>query len=244
MKFFGTLVILMLLSGLAAAVHAADFSYTYVEFVGDMSTTDNISEGAVEDGDGTSYAVRGSFEIFDSLYARVGYSREKKTFANDVIGTMLSLDSDQTFLDLGAGFHVKTGEQTSLHGEVFVLDTEVDHTVPQITPGMRGPPQVSTRVSVIEGQGIGLGGGVRHRIGERYELESRFSIARIGLDDLPHRDVPNQTQTTIAVGGKVHVNRQVSIGAFASYSRNTDPNFDDIRKIGISLRYQFPGASN
>ena len=227
MRFLGMLAGLVVLSGLAVKVHGADFSHSYLELVADTSSTDNTARGAVEDAGGRLFALRGALELSDSWYVKVGYSREHKSFSNEIMGTMLDLDSDQTFLELGLGYHREMGEATDLHAEVFVLDTEVDHDVPDFTPATRGLPQVSTRVSIINGAGIGSGVGVRHRIGERYEVEGRFSLARIDLDI-----GDDQTETTLAVGGRTHVTPNVSIGAFVSYSRNTDANFDNIRKVG------------
>ena len=81
---------------------------------------------------------------------------------------------------------------------------------------------------------MGLGAGMRHWINEKYELEGRFSAARI---DISPGDT--QTEVSIAAGGRFHVTRNVAIGPFASFTRNTDPNFDNIRKVELSVRYQF-----
>ena len=76
--------------------------------------------GAVENADGTSFGLRGSFAIFDSWYLTGGYLKERKSFGNDVAGTKLGLDTDQTFLDVGAGYHWKLAGRTGLYAEASV----------------------------------------------------------------------------------------------------------------------------
>ena len=41
------------------------------------------------------------------------------------------------------------------------------------------------------------------------------------------------------IGAHLHPADAVSVGAFLSYSKHTDDNFDNIRKLGVSLRYHF-----
>ena len=148
MKFSGKLAVGIVVSGLAVAAHAREFNYSYFELVADASDTDNTHEFAVEDAEGTLFGFRGSFEIFDSWYVEVGYSREKKEgFVTECdvggierrclerdspergIPIKLVLDSDQTFLEFGIGYHLKIAEQTDLYAEVFALDTEVEHDI-------------------------------------------------------------------------------------------------------------------
>ena len=47
----------------------------------------------------------------------------------------------------------------------------------------------------------------------------------------------SDAETSLRVGGHVHAGEGFSVGTFFSFSRHTDDNFDNIRKLGISLRY-------
>ena len=41
------------------------------------------------------------------------------------------------------------------------------------------------------------------------------------------------------IGAHVHLAERVSVGPFLSFSKHTDDNFDNIRKLGVSLRFHF-----
>ena len=229
MKWYGVVTGLVLWSGLSGGLQAADFSYRYFEISGDVSATDNTSMGAAGDADGSFAALRASYEFAGVWHLRAGYSRESKSFANDVADTRLTLHTDQRFLEFGAGYHHEVSERTDVYAEALVLDTRVDHDLPVITPSMRGPPTVSKRVGVLEGQGFGVGLGTRYWIAEGYELEGRVGIV----------DILSEKEVTVAVGGRMHSSRNFALGAHVSFSKSSDANFDNIRKLGLSLRYQF-----
>ncbi len=225
--------------GASSGVLAADFDYTWIEVQVDGSKTKNTSTGAVEDADGTSFGLRGSLAISDSWYLTGGYLKERKGFGNDVAGTKLDLDTDQTFLDFGAGYHWKLADRTDLYAEASVLDSKVRHDLPVVSvrPSPRGGPPVpvvSKRVGTLDGRGPALALGVRHWADDELELE-----ARIGAVRFVHKNsrTVRETQKGISAAARYHLSGALAVGSFLSFFRSNDPNFDNIWKFGLSLRF-------
>lgn len=229
MNFRNALTALMLLSGITAQAWAADFSYNYLELKGDYSGTKNISEGATEDADGNSFAFTSSHEISDSWYVRGGYSKEDKSFGNNVAGTQISLATEQIFFELGLGHRLSLNEQTDLYAEVLALDTEVQHDIPVVTEGERGPPQVAKELRILDGRGYGASLGTRRWLGERFDLEANIRGVHI----------VNETEVTLACSGRVHAGQNVALGILVSHGWSTDDNFNNILKAAVSLRFLF-----
>ena len=240
----GWLAGVLLCLGWGPVVRAADFDYTWIEVWVDGSKTKNTSRGALDDADGTSFGLRGSLAISDSWYLTGGYLRERKSFRNDVAGTKLDLDTDQRFLDFGAGYHWKLADRTDLYAEASILDSKVDHELPVVSvrPSPRGPPvpAVSKRVGTLDGRGPALALGVRHRVGDELELE-----ARIGAVHFIHKNsrTVRETQRGVSVAGRYHLSDALAAGVFFSFTRSNDSNFNNISKVGISLRFHPSGSS-
>ena len=150
-------VVIAWLAGLSTGANAADFSYSYLEVTADLSKTRNTAPAPLaDDADGRLFGLAGSWEVFDAFYVKGAWSRETKKFGNEVARTRVDLDSRQTVSTLGAGYHVETGERTSFYAEALIIvDFEVEHSVPLVTPSAFGPPTVTTAQSVIEGNGQG-----------------------------------------------------------------------------------------
>jgi len=230
----------------ASGAGAADLSYSYLEVTGDISRTDNTSLGAIENADGRFLGVKASYEVAESWHVKGGYSQEHKSFGNEVLGrdfqrTDIELKTDQIFFEIGGGHHWTISERTDLYVEALAMRTRVDHDIPKmIEPetgaggppgGAGGPPPrfEGTRVSVLKDWGYGINAGARHRISESVEMEGRVGVV----------DIVNERETIVAAGGRYHMEGALALGMFVSYSRSTDRNFDNIRKLGVSLRYQF-----
>ena len=49
----------------------------------------------------------------------------------------------------------------------------------------------------------------------------------------------SDAETMFRIGAHLHSADAASVGVFLSYSKHTDDNFDNIRKLGVSLRYHF-----
>ena len=49
----------------------------------------------------------------------------------------------------------------------------------------------------------------------------------------------SDSETLLRIGGHVHEGGGLSVGGYLSCSKHTDDNFDDIRELGVSLRYHF-----
>ena len=49
----------------------------------------------------------------------------------------------------------------------------------------------------------------------------------------------SDSETMLRIAGHVHAGGGLSVGGYLSYSKHTDDNFDNIRKLGVSLRYHF-----
>lgn len=193
-----------------------------------------------DDAKGRLFAIAGSVEVLDAFYVKGAWSRETKTFGNEVAGTPVDLESRQTLAILGAGYHTETGERTSFYAEaLMIVDFRVEHSVPLVTPSVSGTPTVTTVQSGIEGNGLGGALGVRHWISENVELEGQLSRLHTSAD-VPRtgREI-SDSETMLRLAAHVHAGGGLSVGGYLSYSKHTDPNFDDIRKLGISLRYHF-----
>ena len=234
----------LLCLGSGPVARAADFDYTWIEAWVDGTKTKNTSMGAVEDADGASFGFRGSFAISDSWCLTGGYLKESKSFRNDVAGTKLDLDTDQRFLDLGAGYHWKLADRTDLYAEASVVDSKVDHELPVVAarPSLRGPPvvTVSKRTGTLDGRGPALAFGARHWARDNLELEARIAAVRF-----IHRNsrTVRETQRGISVAGRYHLSDALADGAFLSFTRSNDSNFDNIAKLGVSLRFHPSGSS-
>ena len=230
-----------MLAGLPAGANAADFSYSYLEVTADLSKTRNTAAAPLEDdADGRLFGIAGSWQVFGSFYIKGAWSRETKEFGNEVARTPVDLDSRQTVTALGAGYHFDAGEQTSIYAEALaIVDFEVEHSIPLVTPSPFGPPTVTTTRSVIEGNGLGAALGLRHWIGEGVEVEGQLSRIHTSADVLRTGGKISDSETMLRIGGHVHAGGGLSIGWFFSYSKHTDDNFDNIRKLGVSLRYHF-----
>ena len=176
----------------------------------------------------------------DSFYLKGALSRETKEFSNEVSRTPVDLDSEQTVIALGAGYRLDPGERTSFYAEALaIVDFEVEHQIPIVVPSRSGPPSVSTTHSTIDGSGLSAAVGVRHFLGEKLELEGQLSRTHTRADVLRTGGEISDSETMFRFGAHVHPGDAVSVGAFVSYSKHTDPNFDDIRKLSVSLRYFF-----
>ncbi len=240
-KHCATLIVLGLLAGLSTGANAADFSYSYLEVTADLSKTRNTAPAPLaDDADGRLFGLAGSWEVFDAFYVKGAWSRETKEFGNEVAGTPVDLDSRQTIFMLGAGYHFEAGEQTSLYAEaLMIVDFEVEHSIPLVTPSAFGPPTVTTTQSVIGGNGLGGALGIRHWVSENMELEGRLSRIHTSGDVPRTGGEISDSETMLRIAAHVHAGGGVSVGGFLSYSKHTDDNFDDIRKLGVSLRYHF-----
>ena len=68
---YGMLVALPDLAALPASSRAAEFSYSYVEAVANLSRTENTAEAPlVGDADGRLLGVGASWEVFESPYVK------------------------------------------------------------------------------------------------------------------------------------------------------------------------------
>ena len=241
MTRYARLLALAILAGLPVSSPAAQFSYSYLELTADTSKTENKAAAPLEkDAHGRLLGLAGSFEVSNSFYVKGAWSREVKEFGNEVVRTPVRLDSEQTVFALGVGYHLDPGERTSIYAEALAIpDFEVEHRIPLVVPSQSGPPSVSTQDSTIDGNGLSAAIGVRHFLGKRLELEGQLSRIHTRADVLRTGGQISDSETMFRVGAHVHPGDAVSVGAFVSYSRHTDPNFDNIRKLGVSLRYFF-----
>ena len=241
MKRSGRPVALAILLSLPASSSAAKFSYSYLELTADASKTENTAAAPLEDdAHGQLFGIVGSWEVFDSFYVKGAWSRETKDFRNEVAHTPVDLDSQQTVFALGAGYHFDAGERTSIYAETLaIVDFEVEHRIPIVVPSQSGPPSVSTADSTIDGNGLSAAVGVRRWIGERLELEGQLSRTHTRADVVRTGGKISDSETMFRIGAHVHAGDRLSVGALFSYSKHTDDNFDNIRKLGVSLRYHF-----
>ena len=238
---YGKFVALAVLATLPASSGAAEFSYSYMEAMADLSRTDNTADAPLDgDADGRLFGLGGSWEVSDSLYVKGAWSRETKDFRNEVAFTPVALDSEQTVIALGGGYHWDAGEKTSIYAEgLAIVDFEVKHRIPIVVPSQSGPPSVSTVESSIEGNGFIAAIGVRHWIAEGLEFEGQLSRTHTRADVVRTGGDISDSETMLRVGAHVHPDDRWSVGAVFSFSKHTDNNFDNIRKLGVALRYHF-----
>lgn len=227
--------------GLPQSGGAAEFSYNYLEVMLDSSRTENTAEAPLGgDAKGRLIGIGGSWEVFDSFYLKGVWSQENKNFMNEVAFTPVDLDSEQTVVAIGGGHHWEVGEQTSIYVETLAIaDFDVKHRIPVVVPSRMGPPSVTTVMSHIEGNGLIAAVGMRHWIAEDLELEGQLSRTYTRADVLRTGGEISDLETTVRLGGYIYPADGWSLGTFLSYSKHTDVNFDNIRKIGLSLRYHF-----
>ena len=216
------LLALAAFAGLPASSPASEFSYTYLELMADVSRTENTAAAPLErDAHGRLLGI-----VF---YLKGAWSRETKEFGNEVASTPVDLDSEQTVLALGAGHHLDAGAQTSIYAEALaIVDFEVEHRIPIVVPSSSGPLSVSTADSTIDGNGFVASVGVRHWMSERVELEGQLSRTHTRADVVRTGGRISDSETMIRIGAHVHPDDRVSIGAFLSFSKHTDDNFDNI----------------
>ena len=234
-------VALAVFAALPASSGAAEFSYSYLEAMVDLSRTENTAEAPLGgDAGGRLFGLGGSWEVFDSLYVKGAWSRETKDFRNEVALTPVDLDSEQTVIALGGGYHWDAGEKTSIFAEALaIVDFDVEHRIPIVVPSRSGRPSVSTVESRIEGKGFSAAVGVRQWISEGLEFEGQLSRTHTRADVLRTGGKISDSETMFRVGAHVHPGDRWSVGAFLSYSKHTDDNFDNIRKLGVVLRCHF-----
>ena len=238
---YGKIVALAVFAALPASSGAAEFSYSYLEAMADLSRTENTAEAPLGgDAEGRLFALGGSWEVSDSLYVKGAWSRETKDFSNEVASTPVDLDSEQTVIAFGAGYHWDAGEKTSVYAEgLAIVDFDVKHRIPMVVPAQSGPPSVSTVESSIEGNGFIAAMGVRHWIAEGVELEGELSRTHTRADVVRTGGELSDSETMLRVGAHVHPDDRWSVGAVFSFSKHTDDNFDNIRKLGVALRVHF-----
>ena len=129
--------------------------------------------------------IAGSWVTFSSFYAKGAWSKETKEFGNEVAGTSINLNSKQTTIALGAGYHFRAGEQPNISAEALaIVDFTVDDHVPVVVPSEFGPPSVSTVNSKLEGNGFSTALGARRWISESVEFEAWLSQVRTRGDVL------------------------------------------------------------
>lgn len=155
------LLALTVFAGLPLGSPAAEFGYSYLDLMADVSETGNTAADPLEeDADGRLHGIAVSWEVSDSIYVKGAWSRETKEFGNEVANTPVDLDSEQKMLVLGAGYHFDAGEQTSIYAEALaIVDFEVEHRIPIVVPSRSGPPSVSTADSTIDGNGFSAAAG-------------------------------------------------------------------------------------
>ena len=119
------------------------------------------------------------------------------------------------------------------------MDFEVEHLVPVVASSRSGPPSVSASDSTIEGNGFAAALGVRHRVGGSVELEAHLSRTQIRGGVLRTGEEFTVSAAMLRAGGRVDVGGGVSVDSFFSQAKHTGVNFDNIRKLGVSLRHHF-----
>ena len=229
MKHCAMLIALATLAGLSTGANAADFSYSYLEITADLSKTRNTAPAlwrtmpmAGCSGSGLLGIVR--FVLRQGLMVEGDQGVRQRGRAHRV-----DLDSRQTVTALGAGYHFEAGERTGVYAEALVIvDFEVEHSIPLVTPSAFGPPTVTTTQSVIEGNG--LGGALGIRTGLPRTWNSKPALAHPYPRDVPRTGGKiSDSETMLRIGGHVHASGGVSVGGHFSYSKHTDDNFDNIR---------------
>ncbi|MCY3770512.1 MAG: hypothetical protein OXG98_00600, partial [Gemmatimonadetes bacterium] len=136
MTRYGPLIAFAVFSGLSGSGGAADFSYSYLELAADLSRTENTATAPLEnDADGRSFGIGGSWEVSDSVYVKYAWSRETKEFVNEVALTPVDLNSEQSAIALGGGYHWDAGERTGIYTEALaIVDFAVEHLIPVVVP--------------------------------------------------------------------------------------------------------------
>ena len=203
--------------------------YSYIEVNGDISKKANDAQGATDDAHGRLIGVAASWQFHDLWYAAGRYPVERKTFRNEALGTELTLGTRQTVSSAAAGRIWRAGGNTDIYFEAMAVHTRVDHDVPDVRVVGGVPRTIGTRVAVIEDTGPGAAAGLRSMLSEAVELEGRLESV----------DVAGQTETKLVLSARRTLSDAVAAGLHVSYSTSTDRNFDDIAKIGASLRYDF-----
>lgn len=244
----GTLATLALVAGVALDSQAEELTFSYFEVTGDLSRTENTAAAPLDDNaDGRFFGIEGSWEVMERFYVKGSWSNETKEFSNEVARTPLNLDSEQRTLAFGGGYYqpIGTAKSTSWYGELMYLaDFTVDHLVPLVTPQTFGPPMVTTTDSTIEGNGFSAALGLRRSILENVEIEGQFAWIQTSADISRTGESISDSESMLRAKARWYIGNELSIGAFASFSKHTDNNFDNIQKIGVSLRYDFsPGGS-
>ena len=88
---------------------------------------------------------------------------------------------------------------------------------------------MSKKVGILEDRGVGGKLGLRSQVGERMELDASVRIHRI----------VDETEAQLTVGGRYRLTDVLSVGLALQLARTTDRNFDNIRKLMLSLRHHF-----
>ena len=203
--------------------------YSYIEVNGDISKTANDARGATDDAHGRLIGVAASWQVHDLWYAAARHTVERKTFRNEALGRELTLGTRQTVSSAAGGRIWHAGGNTDIYFEAMAVHTRVDHDVPHVRVVGGVPRTIGIRVAVIEDTGLGAAVGLRNVLSEAVELEGRLESV----------DVAGQTETKLVLGARRELADAVAAGLHVSYSTSTDHNFDDILKIGASLRYDF-----
>jgi len=246
----------------AAATEDIRFSYSYVELAGDLSRTHNTARGAVGDSPGRMLSIGAAREVNDRVYFHGKLSTEDKDLQNDVFGFggTTDLDTTQQVAALGIGLRAPVTTATDAFAEAAAMHSTLDHRIPCVTdtagtchsirtsrgrqitaayfaslrayvPGS-GPPPAPPAVRSIDRKlddtGLGFRIGARHRLSASSEVHAGLAFHRI----------LEQNERALTAGLRHRIGGNWQLGALLSYARSTDSNFDNIRKLGLSLRLE------
>ena len=203
--------------------------YSYVELRADISKTENGWPGARSDAAGRLVGFAASWNVHESWYLKVGHSRERSTFSNEVAGTVLKLRTKEAVVTAGGGRFWAVGNGTDLYAEGLVLHSRVDHEFPEVKAVEGGRPTVGKRASAIGDTGFDAAVGVRQMLDGATEIEARLEA----------RTVHDFTETAIAFAGRRSLTDSLSLGLYVSYGETTKRHVGATAKIGAALRLGF-----
>jgi hypothetical protein len=160
----------------------------------DISLLDVELGGDLPDVEGDGFELGGSFELGDKFFL-FGTWQEQD----------LDSDVDGSELELGAGLHHPLNETLDFVATLSYIDAEVEW-----------------RNFSADEDGLGLGGGIRARVAESFEIDASLKLV----------DFDSGSDTGFSFGGRWYFHDMMAITAAADF-------FDNADTLRIGFRAEF-----
>jgi len=185
----------------APAPAAGALSYTYGQLDFIRGDGDGFSDGP------NGWALHGSYALKDQLFLFGGLGHQTGDVDTATKGGTTSANKDINSLEIGIGYHSPIDSQTDLVFGASIGHANSDSGTPNSSP---------------DGIGYTLQGGVRHAIGDKWEIDGT-----VGYTDFSS----SSSDTWLALGGVYRVTPNLGLCGGLMVS-------DSLDTFSLGIRYQ------